>query len=444
MIRTRYKKLITISLITLLLMLLTGCGGDQGITGSRLVVYVQEATPTGAPIGDATVMVRNTGDESSNKAIIARQLNVSNGPGNAYIFDGLPPDKYTVTVDCYGYKPAQSSGDSTVANSEIYLEDGLDYTLTVYMERSQSSDTGIVEGHVREKGTGNSIADVTVSIISNNVGYTDITAADGSYNITDIPISGQPLTIYAYPPTPDWEVFNGNVLVASSAAGPTQYDIELNPTGVGSADSSEVGNLEFTLVLRSSNPASNGNYVYYNLDFEKSGVHFVTVFKNNNTGISYSSVYDGEKFVFNNLPNGSYILENILPENILSTSPGITININGNDVSSSGEGIVASNYDGKITVHVKNEVNDPGIAGWVAYSLVGDNVSFQTDEVGVGTNGSVGDVIDKNFTPAPWGEYSINVISSHPSIEVEVAGDNIKISAVNPSADVWIFARDKQ
>jgi len=471
-------------MLTIFLSLLVGCGGDAGVNGGRLVVYAQEAKPNGVTLSDATVTVRNHVDDVSgdSTALVSRQLTASNGPGDAYVFEGLPPDKYTVTVERYGYQNPQASsisnqgtsttGSSTTASSpkrattlgvekEIFVQDGGDYDITVYLEKTPLNDTGIVQGKVREKttdgSTGDPIANVTVSIVAGSAGYTDITASNGDYTISDIPVSGSPYTIYAYPPDPEWQVFSDQVLVATSSDSPTVFNMELTPTSSAtSGDTSEVGSLTYSISYYKEGPTdsdygsgNNGSgpgashRVYY--DLSKAGVNFSAIATNISTGIAYSISGNNGTFSFTGLPAGDYNVK-IYPDLASGghTSPTITVNA-GQTTGKAEEVELADEYAGRVRLHLNGSSNLPdGTAGGsyeFATGIAGTVYTIQEDNITVDSSGVNPTLIE--YYPVPWDTYTPSESQTYDSLEVQSVGPAI-INVSNPIGDIWTVFSGKK
>ncbi|MDD2715852.1 MAG: carboxypeptidase-like regulatory domain-containing protein [Candidatus Wallbacteria bacterium] len=470
------KRILLFSLLAFFLSLLIGCGGDGGARGSRLVVYVQEAKPAGATIADATVRIYN-GEKGTtdNNGIFSRQLTKANGPGDAYIFEGLSNSEYSIIVEKYGYQnPTNSENNQNTTSSAaplranqievtktIQVEDGQQYVVTVYLEKTPLNNTGVVQGKVREKtadgSLGDPIANVTVSIVngassggtatSAGIGYTDVTTASGDYTITDIPVTGQPIDVYAYPPSPMWKEFKGKLVVSGSGQ-PTIYDIQLDKVSGDTGTSVETGTLTYSLALYSNGPTHSGNNplpgtthkIYYDMDKGKSGVAFVVEAQSDVTGVKYFAKYEGTTnayFKFPKLPAGSYTLRTIpdLSANANQISAQV---VAGRDNGYSEERQLADAYAGHLRVWVAAGNTVPSCTIVVRY-LAKDVFSVEDDNITIPAGGgSQGPYL---YDPLPWATYTSNDVAT-ASMEV-TAGENVVINALNTTADSWVVVKMK-
>lgn len=225
------RKGLSILVLLSAIIMLAGCRGSAGVKTGSISVKIYEATTAAnapQPIqANATVSVFTSA--SGSEAILHRQLLKPNGnDGETYLFDGLPPNTYKVRAEAPGYShpedpsvtnqsagtgaplrgPQRATLTSATERNDIQVENGLDYEIVLYMQKTNKLSYGVLKGKVtglRSDGTNvGGIPDVIVSVL----GRTARTDSSGNYRIEGIQVTGELAEVGVYPPqdgTPLWK-----------------------------------------------------------------------------------------------------------------------------------------------------------------------------------------------------------------------------------------------
>lgn len=208
--------------------MLAGCRGSAGVkTGSMTVRIFEASTASNAPQPiQANAMVSVYTAASGTEAILHRQLLKPNGEdGESYVFDGLPPNTYTIEAEAAGYShpedpsvasqttapahgPQRAVLESATKKTEVLVENGSDYEVNLYMEKTNKLSYGALKGKVtglRTDGVNvGGIPDVIVAIGNRSAK----TNSSGDYRIENIMVVGEPQEVNVFPPqdgTPLWK-----------------------------------------------------------------------------------------------------------------------------------------------------------------------------------------------------------------------------------------------
>ncbi|OAN45081.1 hypothetical protein A6A03_02690 [Chloroflexus islandicus] len=283
--------------------------------------------------GVANVTVTLSGTTGAGVAVNLSTTTDSNG---FYLFDGLAPGTYTVTVALpsgYEFTAANQGTDDAVDSDADPTTGAMSATVLVSGEEDLTWDAGLYQpasigNYVWEDLNGNGVQDtgepgiggVTVTLYrasDNSVAGTATTAPDGSYSITNL-VPGEYYIVFSNLPS-------GYVFTAADQGSNNAVDSDANQTTGRTATFTLVsGQSDLTWDAGLYQPASVGNYVWRDVngdgvqDAGEPGISGVTVTL---TGAGPDGVFgtaddvsrttttdsNGE-YLFDNLPPGSYRL----------------------------------------------------------------------------------------------------------------------------------------
>ncbi|MBD1889535.1 SdrD B-like domain-containing protein [Coleofasciculus sp. FACHB-SPT9] len=315
-------------------------------------------------------------------------------PNGNYIFSNLPAGNYTVAVNNPppGFNP-------TATPAAINLETGQNVTNADFGFRQPQ---GTIGDRVFNDTNGNGIQDagepgisgVTVTLTGPNGTVTTTTDANGNYNFSNLPA--------------------GNYTVAVNTP-PTGFTATATPSAITLATGQNVDNADFG--FRQPNN-SIGTLVYNDLngngiqDAGEKGISGVTVtLKDANGNVIATTTTDANgNYIFNNLPNGTYIVDVTDPTGFKLTTNNdllsVTISPNNPNFSNANFGFLAG---GTIGDRVFNDTNgngiqdegEPGISGVVVTLKNANGAVIATTTTDANGN--------YNFSGLPLGNYIVEV-----------------------------------